>query len=123
MGSDVAIKKVSEMIVDVSGDLFQVVDNREEMQAHLDLVSDAWNMALNDSSKRKTLLKKFLKKQQKYAPSIEALKGLEWEIRRIMKQKDRLFPEVDKKIVKAEAVETGVDEYIIRAYFEGDMVP
>ena len=116
------MKKVSEMIIDVSGDLFQVVDSKEEMQAHLDLVSAAWNMALFSQSERKSKLKKFLKKQQKYAPSIEALKGLEWEMRRVMKQKDRLFPEVNNKIVVAEAVETGVDEYIIRAYFEGDTV-
>ena len=35
-----------------------------------------------------------------------------------MKQKDILFPEVKSKVVIAEAVEKGKDDYIIRAYFE-----
>ena len=34
-----------------------------------------------------------------------------------MKQKEKLFPSIKQKIVIAEAVETGKDDYIIRAYF------
>lgn len=111
-------KKVSEMLIDVGGDLLQVVNNQKEMQTHLDLVKTAWNMATNSQAVRKTKLKRFIKKQKKYAPSIEALKGLEWEIRRIMKQKDRLYPEINHKVVIAEAIEKGKDDYVIRAYFE-----
>ena len=114
------VKKVSEMMIDVSGDLFQIVESREEMQAHVDLVATAWNIALCSQTERKANLKTFLKKQSKYAPNIEALKGLEWEMRRIMKQKDKLYPDVNKKIVVAEVVVTGVGEYIVRAYFEGE---
>lgn len=111
-------KKVSEMLIDVGGDLLQVVNNQQEMQVHLDLVKIAWNMATYPLSNRKTELKRFIKKRRKYAPSIEALKGLEWEMRRIMKQKDRLYPEINHKVVIAEAIEKGKDDYVIRAYFE-----
>ncbi|MFK7891131.1 MAG: hypothetical protein AB8B63_09990 [Granulosicoccus sp.] len=58
-----------------------------------------------------------MKQQVPYAPSAEALKGLECEYRRIIKQKRMLFPEVLGEVKHAEAVETGKDNYIIRAYF------
>ncbi|MGB5729790.1 MAG: hypothetical protein WBM52_21540 [Thiogranum sp.] len=111
-------KKVSEMIIDVSGTLFDAVDNQQEMQAHLDLVLTAWNMAIKSPVKRKRELERFLEEQKEYAQSAEALKGLEWEMRSIMKRKDRLFPQIKRMIVAAEAIETSSDEYIIRAYFE-----
>lgn len=110
--------KVSEMLINVGGDLLRVVDSQQEMQSHLDLVKIAWNMAIYSQPKRKAKLKRFIKKQEEYAPSVEALKGLEWEIRRIIKQKDRLYPEINSKVVMAEAVEKGKDDYIIRAYFQ-----
>ncbi len=110
------------MIIDVGGNLLSTVESQEEMQAHLDLVSTAWNIAINSPSQRKKALKAFIKKQKKNAPSVEALKGLEWELRRIMKQKDILFPQIRNKIAKAEAIERGHDDYIIRAYFEGGRV-
>jgi len=113
-------QKISEMLINVSGELLKHVKSKQEMQAHLDLVFTAWNMAINSELKRKRELKSFLKKQKKYAPNIEALRGLEWEIRRIMKAKDRDYPKVNKRIVSAEAVETSKDEYIIRAFFETD---
>ena len=106
------------MLIKVGGDLLQVVKNKQEMQAHLDLVKTAWNMAIKPQSKKQIALKRFIKKQRKYAPSIEALKGLEWELRRIIKQKDILYPEISNRIVFAEAIDNGNDNYTIRAYFE-----
>ena len=110
--------KISEMLIAVSGELLQSVDSQQEMQAHLDLVKTAWNMATESGDKRKQELKRFMSMQERYAPSAEALKTLEWEMRKIMKQKDRLFPEVNNKVVIAEAVEIDKNDYIIRAYFE-----
>jgi len=113
-------KKVSEMIIDVSGDLFHVVNNQQEMQAHLDLVCTAWNIAILSPEQKNKELHAFLKKNKKYAPSDQALKGLEWEMRRVIKQKERLYPNIKKQIVTAEAIERGKDDYTIRAYFEED---
>lgn len=62
-------KKVSEMLIAVSGELLQAVDSQMEMQAHLDLVKTAWNMATKSGDKRKLELKRFMSKQKKYAPS------------------------------------------------------
>ena len=88
-----------------------------EMQAHLDLASHAWNLAILPEEIEKQELQAFLKKQAPYAPSAAALKGLEGEYKRIIKQKRELFPEVLSEIKHAEAVETSKDDYIIRALF------
>tara|TARA_R110002110_G_scaffold201422_1_gene412454 strand:+ start:336 stop:701 length:366 start_codon:yes stop_codon:yes gene_type:complete len=111
------MQKVSEMMIAVGGDLLKQVDSVEEMQAHLEIVKHAWNISLYSEKKRKAKLKKFIESQKPYAPNQEALLGLEWEYKRVMKQKEKLFPSIKQKIVIAEAVETGKDDYIIRAYF------
>ena len=84
------------------------------------IVKTAWNISVKSIAHRKTDIKRFLKKQKKYAPSSEALQGLEWEIKRIIKEKDRLYPNIKNKVVVAEAISEGGHDYIIRAYFEID---
>jgi len=116
------MNKVSEMIIAVAGDVLQRPDSKEEMEAHLEIVICAWNMSLYSANKRKIKLNKFIESQKPYAPNSEALKGLEWEIRRIMKQKNTLYPKVKKKIEFAEVIETGEDNYIIRAYSTNDAI-
>ena len=110
--------KISEIIIDVGGDLITCVDSLEEMQSHLDLVCNALNMALYPPKIRQKKLKEFITTQKPYAPSPEALKGLEWEFRRIMKQKDKKYPSINNKIVNAVAIEKAKDDYVIRALFE-----
>ena len=114
------MKKVSEMMVAVGGDLLSQVDSLEEMQAHLDLVRDAWNMSLYSENKRKVKLKRFIESQKPYAPNQEALLGLEWEYKRIIQQRLKKFPLVKNKIIAAEGIEVAKDDYIIRAYFAGE---
>ncbi|MDH5184278.1 MAG: hypothetical protein OEX12_10350 [Gammaproteobacteria bacterium] len=109
---------ISEMLVHIGGDLLKFVESKQEMQAHLDIVVTAWNMALAPKDDRAKTLKKFIKKQKQYAPDKEALKGLEAEIKRIIKQKDLYYPEVDSEIVDAEAIEKEKDNYEIQAYFK-----
>jgi len=111
------MKKISEMLIAISGDLLQTPDNLMEMQAHLDIAKHAWNLAIMPVEKERLELQAFLKQQAPYAPSAEALQGLEWEYKRIIKQKRKLFPTVLSEIKHAQAVETSKDNYIIRAHF------
>jgi len=111
------MKKISEMLIAIAGDLLQTPDSVMEMQAHLDMATHAWNLSILPEEKEKNELQMFLKKQESNAPSAEALKGLEWEYRRIIKQKRKMFPEVLKEIKHAEVVETSKDNYIISALF------
>ncbi len=114
------MQKLSEMMIAVGGDLLKQADSIDEMQAHLEMVKHAWNISLYSEKKKKAKLKKFIESQKPHAPSKEALLGLEWEYKRIIKQKEKLYPSVKNKIMIAEAVETGIDDYIIRAYFIGE---
>ena len=109
---------VSEMLIHVGGDLLKSVSSLQEMQARVDIVITAWNMSLNPRADRKIKLKKFIKKQRGFAPNKEALKSLEAEIKKMMKQKSLLYPEIESGITKAEVIEKAKDEYEIKAYFK-----
>jgi len=114
------MNKVSEMMVAVGGDLLKQAASTDEMQAHLEMVKHAWNMSLYSEKKKISKLKRFIESQKPYAPSKEDLLGLEWEYKRIIKQKEKLYPSVKSKIMVVEAIETEKDDYIIRAYFTGE---
>jgi hypothetical protein len=45
-------KKISEIIIELGGDLISSARSLEEMQAHVNLVCGAWNMALHPMEKR-----------------------------------------------------------------------
>lgn len=116
------MQKVSEMMIAVGGDLLKQAGSLDEMQAHLEMVKHAWNISLYSEKKKKAKLKRFIESQKNHAPSKEDLLGLEWEYKRIMKQKEKLYSSIKSKIVIAEAIEKGKDDYVIRAYFTGKEV-
>jgi len=109
---------VSEMLVRIGGELLTSVNSREEIQSRLDIVITAWNMSLSSREDRKLKLKRFIRKQKGVAPSKEALKALEAEIKRMIKQKISLYPEIDDEVVRAEAIAKGDDDFEIKAYFQ-----
>lgn len=109
---------ISQMLVDISGDLLQSVSSKKEMQSRLDIVVTAWNMSLLSRVDQQLKLKRFIKKQKSFAPSKEALKGLEAEIKKIIKHKQNLYPDNNTELVRAEAVEQDSDSYEIKVYFK-----
>jgi len=109
---------LSEMLVNVGGELLTSVNSRQEIQSRLDIIITAWNMSLSSREDRKVKLKRFIRKQKGVAPSKEALKGLEAEIKRMIKQKISLYPDIDDEVVRAEAIEKGDDDFEIKAYFQ-----
>jgi hypothetical protein len=111
-------ENVSEMLVHVSGDLLKSANGLLEMQARLDIVKTAWNMSLNTRAGTKKELKRFMKKQKKLAPSKEALKGLELEVKRVIKQKNSLYPEIVNEIISATANQKEKNDYEITANFK-----
>lgn len=111
-------ENISQMLVDISDDLLQSVDNKQEMQSRLDIVVTAWNMSLDTRLDRPLKLKRFLRKQKSAAPSKEALKSLEAEIKKIIKHKDNLYPHATTELVRAEAVQKTKDTYEIKVFFK-----
>lgn len=110
---------ISEMLISVGGDLLKSASSLEEMQARVDIVRTAWNMSLISRTDRKVELRQFIKGQKAYAPNREALKGLESEMKRIIRQKNITYPEIDSEVVKAQATQKGQDNYQIKAHFQG----
>lgn len=108
---------VSEMLVHVGGELLNSAKNVQEMQARLDIVRTAWNMSLSSRMERKTELKQFINRQREFAPNRDALKGLEAEIKRLIKQKNLLYPDIDNEVINAEAIEKENSDYEIKAHF------
>lgn len=111
------MEKVSEMLIAVGGHLLETPDSQPEMQARLDIVKHAWNLSLMPEAEAKHELNTFLKSQEPYAPDKETLLELEWEYRRIIKRRLALYPDVAKKVIRAVAIETGKNDYTIRAFF------
>ncbi|MCF6283329.1 MAG: hypothetical protein L3J28_14190 [Candidatus Polarisedimenticolaceae bacterium] len=109
---------VSEMLLRVGGDFLESMTSRGELQARVDIVRTAWNIALLPLKDRKNALKACLQKYKKIAPSKEALKGLESEINELIIQKDLLYPDVSSEIVNTDVSEKGQHDYVIKAYFK-----
>lgn len=108
----------SQMLVDISGDLLQSVPSQREMQSRVDIVVTGWNMSLHSRADRPLKLKRFLRKQKGAAPSKEALKSLEAEIKNVIKHKLNLYPDVDTELVRAEVIEQSQGNYEIKVYFK-----
>jgi len=111
-------ENISQMLVDISGDLLQSVENKQEMQSRLDIIVTAWNMSLHSRADRPLKLKRFIRKQKGLAPSKEALKELESAIKKVIKHKLNLYPDVDTELVKAEANEQANNTYEIKVHFK-----
>jgi hypothetical protein len=113
-----AQENISQMLVDISGDLLQAINNKQEMQSRLDIVVTAWNLSLHPKIDRPVKLKRFLRKQKGAAPSKEALKSLEAEIKKIIKHKDNLYPHADTELVRAEAIQQEKEKFEIKVFFK-----
>ncbi len=109
---------ISQMLLRVGGDFLEGMTSRQELQARVDIVKTAWNIALSPIKDRKSALKECLKRYRKIAPSKEALKGLESEIKAFIIQKDLLYPDITSEIVNTDVSEKGLHDYVIKAYFK-----
>lgn len=111
-------ENTSQMLVDISGDLLYSAGSASELQSRLDMLVVAWNMSLLSRADRALKMKRFIRKQKSAAPSKEALKSLEGEIKKIVKRKLDLYPGLDTELVRAEALIQSQDSFEIKVYFK-----
>lgn len=111
-------ENISQVLVDISGELLHSVAQKQELQSRLDIVVTAWNMSLHTRLDRPLKLKRFLRKQKAAAPNKEALKLLEAEIKKIIKNKDNLYPDENTELVRAEAIQQSKDTFEIKVFFK-----
>jgi hypothetical protein len=97
------MKKISAMVLDFAGDYIAMGEDIEEKQQYLNSAVSAWNIACLDEKARKRSIKKYMAEYRKLNPkqSERDFRDVEEDLRLLIKQKEKLYPEVRVQIVDA----------------------
>ncbi len=97
------MKKISEMVLDFAGDYIAMGDDIQDKQQYLNSAVSAWNIACLDEKARKRSIKKYMAEYRKLNPtqSKQDFRDAEEDLRLLIKQKEKLYPEVQVQIVNA----------------------
>lgn len=100
-------KKISEMVLNFAGDYIAMGDDLEEKQQYLNSAVSAWNIACLDEEARKRSIKKYMAEYRKLNPrqSKRDFRDVEKNLRLLIKQKEKLYPEVRVQIGDAQIQE------------------
>jgi hypothetical protein len=99
--------KVSQMLIDFASDYIAMADTLEQKKSHLNAACSAWNIATLPKHQRKKALNKYLKSYKTYNPHQNDVSHIKHDMELLIKQKNKMFPEVKKPIVNAEIREVG----------------
>jgi hypothetical protein len=93
-------QKISAMVLKVAEGYIDMGESKEEKENYLRSACSAWNIACLPPLKREPAIKQYIEQYQKINKADEAdCKALEEDIRLLIKQKDRLYPDVNVQIV------------------------
>ena len=100
-------KKMSEMLMDIAQDHIALADDIEEKQQLLNGAASAWNIACLDEDKRGRAMKKFMRGYKKMNPghTKQDCRDVEKDMEFLIKEKDRLYPDVKSQIAHVEIQE------------------
>lgn len=101
--------KVSEMLMDVARDYIAMGDDLEEKQQLLNGAASAWNIACLKQKERERSIKKYIRKYKKMNPhqTKQDYPDAEEDLKLLIKEKDRLYPDVKVQVAHAEVKEIG----------------
>ena len=98
-------QKISAMVLKVAQGYIDMGETAEERENYLRSACSAWNIACLPAFKRESAIKRYVEQYQKINKADEAdCKALEEDLRLLIKQKDRLYPDV-----KVQIVNSGID--------------
>lgn len=91
------------MVMDFAGDYISMSEDIEEKQQYLNGAVSAWNIACLDEKDRKRSIKKYMAEYRKLNPSQgrRDFRDVEENLRLLIKEKEKLYPEVRIQIVDA----------------------
>ena len=102
IGNSSENQKVSAMVLKVAERYIDMGKTREERENYLRSASSAWNIACLPRLKRESSIKEYIDQYRKINKADPAeCKALEEDLRLLIKQKDRLYPDVDVQIVNS----------------------
>ncbi len=110
----------SSLLMNMGGSFLEQASSPQELQSRLDMVVTAWNLSLQDKTDRQQQLKRLIRKQKGNAPSKDAWKALETQIKSLIKRKLERYPGENTELVRAEAVFKGQSSYDIQVYFKDE---
>ena len=90
------------MVLKVAEGYIDMGETTEERENYLRSACSAWNIACLPPFKRESAIKQYIEEYQKINKAAEAdCKALEEDLRLLIKQKDRLYPDVNVQIVNS----------------------
>jgi len=91
------------MVLNFAGDYIALGDDIEEKQQYLNSAVSAWNIACLDEKARKRSIKRYMAQYRKLNPtqSRRDFRDVEEDLRLLITQKEKLYPEVRIQIVDA----------------------
>jgi len=95
--------KISEMLLNFAGNYISMGEDIEEKQQYLNGVVSAWNIACLNEKDRERSIKKYMSEYRKLNPlqSKRDFRDVEENLRLLIKEKDKFYPEVRIQIVNA----------------------
>ena len=106
--------KISEMIIEFAGDFIETGESMEQRQSLLNAACTAWNIANLPKYERRKALERYPESYRALNPGVRDTRFLREDMEHLIKQKNRMFPQVKKPIVDAEILEDG-DSYSVFA--------
>jgi hypothetical protein len=93
-------QKISAMVLKVAEGYIDMGESKEEKENYLRSACSAWNIACLPPLKREPAIKQYIEQYQKINKADEAdCKALEEDLRLLIKQKDKLYTDVNVQIV------------------------
>ena len=95
------------MVLDFAGDYITMGEDIEDKQQYLNSAVSAWNIACLDEKDRKRSIKKYMAEYRRINPtqSKQDFLDVEENLRLLIKQKEKLYPEVRIQILDAQIQE------------------
>ncbi|MBI5307465.1 MAG: hypothetical protein HZB37_03785 [Planctomycetes bacterium] len=96
--------KISEMLLNVARDFIYMGKNIEEKQELLNCAVSAWNIACLKKENRNAAIKKYMDEYKRLNPTFTEndFKDTEENLQLLIKQKNKLYPDLHKQIISAE---------------------
>jgi hypothetical protein len=93
-------RKISAMVLKVAEGYIDMGETGEERENYLRSACSAWNIACLPRVKREHAIKQYVEQYQKINKADESdCKAIEEDLRLLIKQKDRLYPDVNVQII------------------------
>jgi len=114
-------EKVSAMILKVAEGYIDMGESIEEKENYLRCACSAWNIACLPLTKRETAIKQYLEQYQEINKADEnERKALEENIRLLIKQKDKLYPDVKTEVMNSRIDHVNGEDHVIVASLRMD---